>query len=245
VKLTEFFDAIFVINLERRSDRWLECLTEFHAAGIPQYRITKWKASESGPTPQSCGTRSHREILRHIVENNIKCALVLEDDFQAITVPMLKEAGHIRGRRVLDAHCSILDGEGTFAERFEALIPFIPPDFDFLYLGGGYGEAPISRYNKHMIRCRTMKGTHAYGVTWKAAKNWTAWIDERTKGDLDHNCGAADDMITAASHFMRFYCVEPRLLTQRPSYSDLSKTTVSYLDSFTNPDHVVALDSQG
>ena len=30
MKLTEFFDKTFCVNLERRSDRWDECLTEFN-----------------------------------------------------------------------------------------------------------------------------------------------------------------------------------------------------------------------
>ena len=29
MKITDFFDKTFCVNLERRSDRWDECLTEF------------------------------------------------------------------------------------------------------------------------------------------------------------------------------------------------------------------------
>jgi len=238
MKFTDYFSKVFVINLDRRDDRLSECITEFFAAKIPMSMVSRWSAYEKSATPQSGGTHSHRDLLRHIATNKIPRALILEDDFAAITTKILTDAGHIRGRKVLDTHCSVLDGNGTFVERFEALIPFLPPDYDFLYLGGGYGEPPISRYNKRVVQCGMMKGTHAYACTAESAARWTDWIDMKTGGDLDFNCGAADDMITGASHEgFKFYCLQPRLLYQRPSRSDLTGKDENYLDSMTNPDH--------
>lgn len=238
MKFTKYFDRIFVINLDRRTDRWAECVAEFKTAKIPMDYVTRWSAYENAATPQSAGTHTHRDILRYITKNKVERSLILEDDFSAITTKMLTDAGHIKGRKVLDTHCSIMDGNGTFAERFEAMMPFLPADYDFLYLGGGYGENAVRRYSRHVIQCNSMKGTHAYAVTGMAAAKWTAWIDYKTGGDLDFNCGAADDMITSASHDgFKFYCLQPRILTQRPSFSDLTNRMESYLDSMTNPDH--------
>lgn len=237
MKFAQFFDAIFVINLDRRKDRWQQCIEEFKAARIPLGRVTRWSAYEKGVTPESSGSHTHRDIIRHIASGKIKNALILEDDFQPITTEMLKAAGHVKGRKVLDTHCSILNGEGAFVERFEAMIPFLPK-YDFLYLGGGYAEKPIARFSRHVIQCGMVKGTHAYAITHDAAVRWTDWIDGKTNGDPDNNCGASDDIVSGASHDgFKFYMLQPRLLTQRPSYSDLTKTTTNYLDSMTNPDH--------
>ena len=42
MKITDFFDKTFCVNLERRSDRWDECLTEFEKHSI--YNICKFTA---------------------------------------------------------------------------------------------------------------------------------------------------------------------------------------------------------
>lgn len=238
VKLTDYFNSIFVINLDKRTDRWAECMAEFLTAKIPLSKVTRWSAYENAATPQSAGTHTHRDILRHVARERIPRALILEDDFCAITTKMLADVGHIPGRKVLDTHCSILNGDGNLSQRFEAMIPFLPDNYDFLYLGGGYAEPPVARYNRHVIQTGTLKGTHAYAVTAESAAKWTAWIDGRTNGDIDFNCGAADDMITSASHEgFKFYCLQPRLLSQRPSFSNLTMRHEDYLDSMTNPDH--------
>src|ERR1700690_1841942 len=135
MKFLDYFQAIFVVNLDRRKDRWEECEIEFETAGIPLEKVTRWSAYENAATPQSAGTHTHRDILRHMAKEKIPRALILEDDFSAITKKILMEAGHIRGRKVLDGHCSVLNGYGTFAERFEAMLANLPTDYDFLYLG--------------------------------------------------------------------------------------------------------------
>ncbi len=75
----------FCVNLDRRPDRWENMKNVFKEAGLT---VTRWKASEpkdvfdaiqGSPTQQAC-SQSHIRIWRHLVENNIKYALVLEDD---------------------------------------------------------------------------------------------------------------------------------------------------------------------
>lgn len=238
MKFLNYFNEIYVINIDKRTDRWAECVAEFLTAKIPLSKVTRWSAYENAATPQSAGTHTHRDILRHVAGEKIPRALILEDDFCAITTKMLADAGHIPGRKVLDTHCSILNGDGNLSQRFEAMMPFLPDNYDFLYLGGGYAEPPVARYNRHVIQTGTLKGTHAYAVTAESAAKWTAWIDGRTNGDIDFNCGAADDMITSASHEgFKFYCLQPRLLSQRPGLSDLTGRMESYLDSLTNDFH--------
>ena len=239
MKFTDFFDQLIVINMASREDRRKDCYRIFKENDIPLSMVTRWSAYTTGPSPQSSGSHSHRDVIRHVANEKIKSALILEDDFEPITTVMLKNAGHMHGRQVLDTHCSILNGTGSFPERFEAMIPFLPKEYDFLLLGGAYAENPIGRYNEHVIQCKMIKGIHAYAITDTSAQKWTNWMDDKTGGDINFNCGAADDIITSASHFadFKFFILQPRLLTQRPSKSDLSGCEVNYLDSMTNPHH--------
>jgi hypothetical protein len=236
MKFTDYFQSVFVINLDRRTDRWAECVEEFLAAKIPLSMVTRWSAWEKGQTPQSSGSHSHRDVIRHIAQNKIPRALILEDDFAAITTKVLIDAGHKRGLPVMDTHCSVLDGNGSFAQRFEAMIPFLQ-EYDFLYIGGAYASPPIYRENKHVIRCDKMKCCSSYVVTSEAASKWTAMMDRKTNYDIHFNCGAADDIIAGFSDVLHYSCLQPRLLYQRSSRSDLTGNVENYLDSMTNPDH--------
>jgi glycosyl transferase family 25 len=75
----------FCINLDRRPDRWETIQNVFKETGLS---VTRWRASEpkdvldtiqGSPTQQAC-SQSHLRIWRHIIENNIKYALIMEDD---------------------------------------------------------------------------------------------------------------------------------------------------------------------
>ena len=78
-------DNTFCINLDRRQDRWEKMQARFLSANL---EVTRWKAStpedvvdviQGSSTQQACA-QSHIRIWRHIVENNLEYALVMEDD---------------------------------------------------------------------------------------------------------------------------------------------------------------------
>lgn len=75
----------FCINLERRPDRWEKMNKIFIQAKL---QVTRWNASEpkdivdniqGSPTQKAC-SQSHIRVWKHIVENNLEYALVMEDD---------------------------------------------------------------------------------------------------------------------------------------------------------------------
>ena len=94
----DFFDAIYCINLDERTDRWEHCLVEFEKLGIsdrvirfsaikPKHderwnRWTKWGNRWKYPLVGAVGcAESHRAIIELAKENNLNNVLVLEDDF--------------------------------------------------------------------------------------------------------------------------------------------------------------------
>jgi len=181
-----YFDHIFIINLARRTDRWGECLSELERNGIPITAVERFDAFDHPANGHAGCTRSHRMLLRRIADSDWKRVLVLEDDFQVLTLPLLEHYGFKppktrwpvpAGYHVWGTFCSVLGGGGTLGERFEYLLPFVPNEWDVFYLGASYGEPPISRLNPHVIRCGFMQTTTSYGITREFARIWTQKID--------------------------------------------------------------------
>jgi len=236
--LEQHFDACFCINLKRRSDRRAECLREIeeHFGTQPGF-VEFWDGYDHPTHGHSGCTRSHRELLRHIASKGCNRVLVLEDDFAVVTLDRLRAAKFHPGSQVWETHCRINNGNGNLNERFGALSYFIPDDYDVIYLGAGYGENPISRLNKHVIRCGFMQTTSSYGITGAFAKKWTETVDAQTDGDLERHPGPIDNVFGSMSHDHKYYVFQPRLMYQRESMSNITDRVDSYLYSMTDPNH--------
>jgi len=236
--LEQHFDACFCINLDKRKDRWAECLAEIqNHLGTPDGFVQRWSGCEHPSNGHAGCTRSHRELLRHVAATGYTRVLVLEDDFAVITLDRLKEKGFQPGYQVWDTFCTVNQGQGSLNQRFGALSYFVPDDYDVLYLGAGYGENPISRLNKHVIRCGFMQTTSSYGITGKFAKRWTELVDAATGGDLERHPGPIDNTFGSMSHEHKYYVFQPRLMYQRESVSNITDKVECYLYSMSDPAH--------
>lgn len=77
----------FCISLLSKNDRWIKMVERFKYFGI-ENKITRWVASTESTenfvyylnNGQKCCAQSHINIWRHIIENNLEYALILEDD---------------------------------------------------------------------------------------------------------------------------------------------------------------------
>lgn len=235
MKLTDFFDRAYVINLRRRSDRMQQFCEEVDSHfGVPSGFIRRWDAFDNPKHGHSGCTRSHRELLRYICSSGLERVLVFEDDCAAVTKDVLHAAGfRPEGNSVWNTHCRILNGNGTLNERFMG--QWVPADWDVLYLGGGYGEPPLERINPWVIRCGFMQTTSSYGITREFAQRWTEEVNKG--GGLDHHPGPIDNVFGSMAHSNRYYVLQPRLTYQRESVSDITGQKNSYLMSMTDPAH--------
>lgn len=232
----DYFDRVFVINLVLREDRWLETLRELEVHGVDLFKVERWPAHHC-PTDGHYGcTRSHRELLAHVAQGPWRRVLVLEDDIAVVTKSALQAAGFQPSQSVWRTHCSLLNGEGTLVERFNALLPWLPPAYDLLYLGAGYGEPPISRFNQHVLRVGAMLTTSSYAITREFAGILSENINAHHP-TLESHPGPIDSTFGLFAHNHHYYCLQPRLLYQRATLSDITKETNSYLFSMTDPVH--------
>lgn len=227
--INKYFDKVFCINLDRRTDRWEQVREQFIANDL---FLERFRGIDMPDGNAGC-TASHRELIRKIAESDYNRVLVLEDDFQVITSTVLKNAGFIPETDVWKIYHSIPGDD--LNSRFAYLARFLPDKWDVIYLGAGYAEPPISRLNENIIRCAGMKTTSSYGITREFAKRWTMTVD--AMAPVCAHPGAIDDLFSSMSRDNLFYVFQPRLMFQGAFTSDLTKRKDCYLMSMTDPVH--------
>lgn len=183
--INRYFDAVIVVNLSRRRDRFREFASELWNHGINAVRIEGCDMREMGN--DGC-TWAHRKVLDIIASSTWNRVLVLEDDFKC-------------------------EFEGIQA-RFGSMIPHVPEDWDILYLGGHYADAPIRRINPYVIQIHRMKTTSSYGITRDAARRLAPSI---------YGGGPIDELFSHFTEQNKAYIFQPRLMVQRGGYSDLQR----------------------
>jgi GR25 family glycosyltransferase involved in LPS biosynthesis len=132
---------------------------------------------------------------------------------------------HNRWQRTL-----ILEDDATFVddswpEQFDALIEEVPIDWCFLFLGCGYAEPPIKRVSEGIIRSGALLTTSSYAITFEMARRIAPHI---------YGIGPIDNLMHEWQRKYPCYVFNPRIMVQRPSFSDLqdrmSDNSVSMLD---------------
>lgn len=189
--LEEYFNGrILVINLARRPDRWAHCEAQFRKHGITcAERIEAVDAPlyEGRPNGNMGCTMSHRKVLDLIAKRKWDRALVLEDDFHIL--------------------------HEDFQDKFERIVREVT-EWDMLYLGGHYAEAPISRHSPHVIRCGRMLTTSSYGISLGMAKKMRPSIS---------GVGPIDSLYTGFHRDNTCLITQPRLIVQYANVSDLQE----------------------
>lgn len=137
---------IFVINLQKRKDRWNRFLENWyrmkdvHLLPEPQRFVAidgnlvkpheNWMA---GPGAWGC-YRSHMNIIEHAIQCKYKNVLILEDD------------------------AYFIDG---FVEKTLDFLKSVPYNWEQLYLGGQHLKKPEEHKNG-VLKCHNVNRTHAY-----------------------------------------------------------------------------------
>ena len=80
MKLNDYFDNIYIINLEHRTDRWQHCEQQMAKHGFTAEKFKAIGATEMIKGWQAC-TLSHIAVLEDARQRGLERVLVLEDDF--------------------------------------------------------------------------------------------------------------------------------------------------------------------
>lgn len=203
--LSNYFTKIFVINRDSRTDRWEKCVDQIHRFQLHKVeRLSAFEIfSDCGKLIPVAGcAASHRFILDLATYNKWDRVLILEDDFLIL--------------------------HDDFHRRWESMILGVPNDWDVLYLGGHYGDAPLARVSGQVIRCNRMSAASSYGITWKHAKRVARLL-------YDEN--AIDSVLSNLAFRNKHFILQPRLMAQYESYSDIGQRVLIPYGSMTDTTH--------
>jgi hypothetical protein len=201
MKLNDYFDRIFCINLDSRPDRWEQTTKEFTKNSIDVERI-------SGID----GSKMNLDFPPEIKEGAVGCAL---SQFFAI-----KYAKQLNLRDFL-----LLEDDIQFAENvnelFSEYISEVPFDWDMLYLGGQHFHGMnLQQVSEHVYRCEYTLAAHSVAFNHTV---FDRFIDKLI--NITKPC----DIHYAESHKeINAYVFIPHLTWQRESYSDIEKVNVDY-----------------
>jgi GR25 family glycosyltransferase involved in LPS biosynthesis len=79
MKIVDFFDKIYCINLDHRTDRWQQAQEEFEKIGIKD-NVTRFSAIKNEINGALGCRDSHLAIIKEAKLNNYKNILIFEDD---------------------------------------------------------------------------------------------------------------------------------------------------------------------
>lgn len=90
MKLNEYFDKIYCINLDERPDRWKQALNEFKKVGIEN--VERFSAFKHEKGAIGC-RESHLGIIRKAKEEKLNNVLIFEDDVLFIekNIPLISK----------------------------------------------------------------------------------------------------------------------------------------------------------
>lgn len=219
--IDDYFQAIFLLNLKRRTDRLEESKAVFAQLGIDFSRVRVFEAydkplSDGVPNGNRGCTESHRALYDVIAHERIPRALILEDDFDiAFTGPDRRQRCNPQA-------------------LFESYRDELPSRWDMLFLGRHFAEMPLARRSPHVIRIGRMLTTSSYGITHEFARKIAPYVS---------GVGPIDTLLGQFQRDNECYCVDPTLFIQRKSFSDLRDQVEDYVNPMQDMNHIRALDA--
>ena len=199
MRLNEYFDKIFCINLDKRIDKWLLSKKEFQKHDLI---VDRFIAIEGNPdkikthlTDGGVGcTISHLEVFKLSKLLNLKNVLILEDDVDFID---------------------------DLNDRFNEYYKQIHENWGLLYLGGNHNGMPIQKISENMAMITNTYTTHAYAVN----NNIYDELINTFFGISD----IADILLAKVQNKLKnSYVFQPHLAWQKPGYSDVLNVYADY-----------------
>lgn len=212
MKLNDFFDKIYCINLDRRVDRWEECEKLFTKHGLV---VERFSAIDGNDTPYNlgypydnelAGSISHTRVIEKAKELKLKNVLILEDDVDFID-----------------------NLQNTFNEYHSQ----IPMNWDGILFGGNHVGGGLT-VTQNLIKVNRSYALHCYGLNSKVFNETIDYMNSRIENVVENGKDVIKQSV-AADYFMadlhrinNWYCFIPPLAWQRGGFSDIQKTIINY-----------------
>ncbi|MCC6468313.1 MAG: glycosyltransferase [Alphaproteobacteria bacterium] len=250
-KAAQFFDKVYVLNLDRRPDRLASIDAQMRRLGIPYERFA---AIDGNLKPHIDGFNAYQRLPLVACPEGVRKLTRSKDFYQnydshvariaymegqlkakAIRTPgawgYLKSYIAILEKALAAGHESflILDDDAVFHRDFDAVFAAaateLPEDWAIFQLGAlqyDWGDQWISKYSEHLYMCNgSSVGSHATGIRRSVAP---ALLHEAQRFDLPLDVGALCRV--KRSHADKSFTVLPNLIIQDTSESDIASSDV-------------------
>ena len=150
MEVNDYFEKVYVINLDRRTDRMEKLDPQLNKLGIKYERFSAVDGKELGIDPIIAGTMSHHQLLTKC-EN--KRVLILEDDANFVD---------------------------DFNKKFDEVMQHLPADTDIFYLGAllpRHTGKVDDIGNKYWFKQVLTTGSHAYSINPARVKYFANKLD--------------------------------------------------------------------
>lgn len=192
------FDAIYCINLNKRSDRWKSMQDEFSKHEILN-NVVRFSAVEKKDGRIGC-LKSHIEILKLAKKNKYKNVLVFEDDIKILV--------------------------DNFSDITKTAFEQLPEKWDLFYLGANL-HRQLPNYSDNLVKILQGFTTHAIcyneSVYDEIINKFNNVNEIKSINDIIDVWLSN----TIQSRFNSFL-VRPLLITQKNTYSDIEKNNIDY-----------------
>jgi len=207
IKLNEFVDKVYCLNLDRRTDRWVKVSEEFKRLEIDVERFSGIDGKDiydSNTSKYHMGfngaLKSHRKILKDAIDNEYDKICVFEDDL---------------------IFCK------DFNERFDYYIVNIPNDWDMMYLGCVFHNCP----EPSMVKPHIYKNEKNYGCfAMIINKDMIKYIYELTEPEIE----PIDEYISRIVKNFNVYSFIPFFVKTTKTLSDISESNLEFEYDFVN-----------
>lgn len=155
MKIDEFFEEAYFINLKDRADRFEHITKELKRYNLHDF-VKPYEAIKAVPkTPQTCviasGT-SHKNLIQHAKDANLKNILIFEDDIFFKT----------NGIEIIEKSLDSLQ----------------KTDWDVFYFSANIFDNPLRLIDEHLLSVAGCYCIHAYAVNNKAYDRLLKYIPE-------------------------------------------------------------------
>jgi glycosyl transferase family 25 len=212
MRLNNYFDKIYCINLDRRTDRWDFCLKEFEKYDL---NVERFSAVDGNTDNYSlgypydnelAGAISHLNVVKKSKESNLKNVLILEDD-----VIFHEDLNNL----------------------FTEFVKQLPNNWEGFLFGGNHigGKLQVS---PNIGKINRSYALHAYGLNEKSYDYIINYLEHKIgkiikEGkDVIKTSVAADFFMADTQQVLNWYCFTPHLAWQKEDFSDIQKNNVNY-----------------
>lgn len=196
--LDKYFDKTYCINLDRRTDKWSECQSEFDKWGITN--VERYSAIDGNEIDRTTDNQSNL--------NNGELGLLLTH------IKLVKEAKNVNYSNIL-----LIEDDVMFNDKINMLEEYmssVPNDWDILYFGGNHNEhmgKKLEIINDKVIRSKDTYTTHCFAI-----KNT---IFDLVLNLLNKKNKPVDVYYSDIQKNFNCYSFYPGIASQRVTFSDI------------------------